>query len=80
MNLLRYLLGAGDDVCVQSGHLDTDGFTGITVLTIAGVRAVIESGSIDFHTWDWHTQVYFERAWLRLTAPPFFLMPKPGPA
>jgi predicted dehydrogenase len=75
INLLRYLLAAGDDASVRSADLDPDGFNGIAILEVAGIRAAIESGSIDFHTWDWHTQVYFERGWVRLSAPPFFVRP-----
>jgi predicted dehydrogenase len=75
INLLRFLLGAGDDARVRSVHLDDDGYTGVVILDVAGVRTVIESGVIEFHQWDWHTQVYFDQGWIKVHAPPFFLRP-----
>ncbi len=52
--------------------------TGLIVLNIGGVRAVIESGYTRYHAWDEHTQLYFEGGWLRTQAPP--LMQKETPA
>ncbi len=75
INLLRYLLGAGDDVSVRSVDLNDDGITGLVVLDVGGVRSVIESGSMAFHQWDEHTQIYFEKAWVHAWAPPFFAKP-----
>ena len=72
LNLLRFLLG--DDAGqarVVAAHLDgADGMTGLTVLDIGGVRAVVESGYTKFHAWEEHTTVYFEGGWLRTAAPP----------
>src|SRR5205085_74079 len=51
-------------------QLDSDGMTGLTVLDIGGVRAVVESGYTKFHAWEEHTQIYFQRGWLRTEAPP----------
>ncbi len=71
VNLLRFLL---DDAAGQarpvSVLLDGDGMTGLTVLDIGGVRAVVESGYTHFHAWEEHTQIYFENGWLRTEAPP----------
>lgn len=75
INLLRYLLDAGDDVRVRSVDLDADGMTGLVVLDIGGVRAVIESGNMAYHAWDEHTQIYFQKAWVHVWAPPFFVKP-----
>jgi predicted dehydrogenase len=70
INLLRFLL---DDTTgaakVVSVLLDADGMTGLTVLDIGGVRAVVESGGTRFHAWEEHTQVYFEGGWLKTEAP-----------
>jgi predicted dehydrogenase len=70
LNLLRYLLDAGDDARVHSADLDADGYTGVTVLAVAGVRCVLETGRLAYHRWDEHTQVYFERGWVHVWSPP----------
>ncbi len=74
INLLRFLLGAQktEQVGVEVVTFDSDGFTGIVVLKLAGVRCVIESATSNYHTWDEHTQLYFTNGWLRAVAPPFF--------
>jgi predicted dehydrogenase len=72
INLLRFLLDVErvDQIEVESVNLDPDGFTGIVVLRMAGVRCVVESAKSDFHGWDEHTQVYFERGWLKVASQP----------
>jgi len=75
INLLRYLLDAGDDVRVRNVDLDADGLTGLVALDLGGVRAAIESGSTDFHAWDEHTQVYFKRGWVHAWSPDLFTRP-----
>jgi predicted dehydrogenase len=70
VNLLRYLLDAGDDARVRLVDLDDDGYTGIAVLSVAGVRCLLETGRLRHHRWDEHTQVYFERGWVHTWAPP----------
>ncbi|MBO0702528.1 MAG: Gfo/Idh/MocA family oxidoreductase [Candidatus Dormibacteraeota bacterium] len=70
INLLRYLLGAGDDASVRSVELDPDGQTGVVVLRLGGVRAVLETASTRFHDWDEHTQVYFRQGWVHVWSPP----------
>jgi len=71
LNLLRFLLDdhAGE-ARVVTALLDQDGLTGLTVLDIGGVRAVVESAYTRFHAWEEHTTVYFEGGWLRTAAPP----------
>ncbi|MCC6443775.1 MAG: Gfo/Idh/MocA family oxidoreductase [Armatimonadetes bacterium] len=70
INLLRFLLDdASGQAKVASVLLDGDGMTGMTVLDIGGVRAVVESAYTRFHAWEEHTQVYFEGGWLRTQAP-----------
>ncbi|HWE61625.1 MAG TPA: Gfo/Idh/MocA family oxidoreductase [Chloroflexota bacterium] len=75
INLLRYLLDAGDDARVRSVDLDPDGLTGLVVLELAGARSVIESGSTTFHSWDEHTQVYFQKGWIHIWSPALFTVP-----
>ena len=64
LNLLRFFLDAGDNVRVKTVDLNPDGYTGITVLDMNGVRATLETGSLRFYRWDEHTQVYFNRGWV----------------
>ena len=79
LNLLRFFLGdSGGMTKVVSVDLNDDGMTGIVVLKIRGVRAVVESAYTKFHGWEEHTQIYFEGGWLRTKAPP--LMQKEEPA
>jgi predicted dehydrogenase len=79
LNLLRFLLGGdGGTTRVVSVSLDQDGMTGVVVLDVAGVRAVVESAYTKYHAWEEHTQVYFEGGWLKTGAPP--LMHKEEPA
>jgi predicted dehydrogenase len=79
LNLLRFFLGDdGGKTRVVSVSLDQDGYTGIVVLDIAGVRAVVESAWTNYHAWEEHTQVYFEGGWLKTGAPP--LLHKEEPA
>ncbi len=79
VNLLRWFLDAGDDVEVRAVDLDpADGVTGVVVLNVSGVRTVIESGSVAYHGWEEHTQVYFRQGWVRTCAPPLLLRNMPA--
>lgn len=70
INLLRYFLEEDDNPAkLAAVHLDQDGMTGLTVLDIGGVRAVVESGYAQFHAWEEHTQIYFEGGWVKTHAP-----------
>jgi predicted dehydrogenase len=73
VNLLRFLLDAGDDATVAHVDLDPDGYTGLAVLRVGGVRCVLETGRLAYHRWDEHTQIYFERGWMHTWAPPLLL-------
>jgi predicted dehydrogenase len=73
VNLLRFVLDAGDDARVVHADLDPDGYTGLITLRIDGVRSVLETGRLRYHRWDEHTQVYFEEGWLHTWAPPLLL-------
>ncbi len=58
--------------------LDDDGYTGVVILDLNGVRAVIESGSISHFRWDEHTQIYFRHGWIHTWAPPLLLRQTPA--
>jgi len=79
INLLRWFLDAGDNVRVRSVDLDADGYCGVVILDMDGVRATIESGSLAYHSWDEHTQIYFARGWVKAWAPPLLLRNQPAP-
>jgi len=78
VNLVRWFLDAGDDVKIKAVEFDDDGVTGVVVLEVGGVRTVIESGSISYHGWEEHTQVYFQGGWIRTEAPPLLLRNVPA--
>jgi len=79
VNLLRFFLDDTERTAsVRTVELDADGYTGIVVLDIGGTRAVIESAYSRHHSWDEHTQIYFEGGWLKTHAPA--LMQKEVPA
>jgi predicted dehydrogenase len=79
INLVRWFLDAGDRAKVRIVDLDAaDGYSGVVVLDVAGVRAVIESGSVAYHAWDEHTQIFFEKGWIRTEAPPLLLRNMPA--
>jgi predicted dehydrogenase len=80
VNLVRWFLDAGGDVRVRAVDLDAkDGFSGVVVLEVAGVRAIIESGAVAYHGWDEHTQLFFEGGWIKTDAPPLLLRNVPAP-
>jgi predicted dehydrogenase len=78
INLLRWFLGAEDDVHVRAVDLDDDGYTGVTVLDMAGTRAALETGRVSHYRWDEHTQLYFEHGWIKTCAPPLLLKQVPA--
>ncbi|MBM3234665.1 Gfo/Idh/MocA family oxidoreductase [Candidatus Poribacteria bacterium] len=78
INLLRWLLDAGDKVQVKTVDLDDNGYTGIVIFDMAGVRVTLETGSISHYRWDEHTQIYFEHGWVHTWAPPLLLKNTPA--
>ncbi len=84
VNLLRWLLGPGgeaarlDEVRIRAVDLNDDGYTGLVVLDIAGVRAAIETGAVSHYRWDEHTQIYFRHGWVKAWAPPLLLRNQPA--
>lgn len=78
INLLRWFLDGGDQVAVRMVDLDEDGYTGVTILDVNGVRAVLETGRISHYRWDEHTQIYFRDGWVKTWAPPLLLKQVPA--
>ena len=78
VNLMRWLLGSGDDAEVRAVDLDEDGHTGVVVLRLGGVRAVLETGRLSHYRWDEHTQIYFRDGWVHTWAPPLLLRQVPA--
>lgn len=70
LNLVRFLLDAGDDARVVSVDMDDEGIRGVTTLRVKGVRVSLETGMLRHHRWEEHTQVYFQDGWLQTWAPP----------
>jgi predicted dehydrogenase len=78
INLMRWLLSAGDNVSVRAVDLNEDGYTGIVIFDMAGTRAVLETGSLSHYRWDEHTQIYFRDGWIQTWAPPLLLKQVPA--
>ena len=78
VNLLRWFLSAGHNVQVRVVDLDDDGYTGVVILDMAGIRTTLESGRLSYHAWDEHTQIYFEDGWIKTWAPPLLLKNVPA--
>ena len=78
VNLLRWFLNAGDDVRVRTVDFDADGYTGVVIFDMAGVRAVLESGRVSHYRWDEETQIYFQDGWIKTWAPPLLLKQVPA--
>lgn len=77
VNLIRFFAGA-EKADVKVVDLNPDGFTGIVIFEVNGIRAIIESGSDAYHGWDEHTQVYFEKGWIKTCVPVLLLKNVPA--
>jgi predicted dehydrogenase len=78
VNLLRWLLDAEDRVRVRVVDLNEDGYTGVVVLDMDGIRSTLETGALSHYRWDEHTQVYFRHGWVQTWAPPLLLRNQPA--
>jgi predicted dehydrogenase len=78
VNLLRWFLDAGEGGTVEGVHLGPDGLSGVVVLQLGGTRAVIESGQVDYHAWEEHTQLFFEQGWIKTRSAPLLLKNVPA--
>ncbi len=78
VNLLRFFLDvqSRDQVQVRKVDLDEDGYTGTVTLQLDGTRCIIESGRTRFHSWEEHTQVYFEGGWIHTWPKGLFVQPQ----
>lgn len=79
VNLIRWLMDAGKDVKVKSATLDIkDGITGVVVLDVDGITAIIESGTMKSHEWNEHTQIFFQGGYIRSDSPNLLLRNVPA--
>jgi predicted dehydrogenase len=78
VNLLRWLLDAGDRITIKSVDLDENGLSGVVVLDVNGTRATIESGHVAYNGWEEHTQIYFQKGWIKACSPPLLLKNVPA--
>ena len=78
INLLRWFLDAGDQAQVKAVDLDDNGYSGVVIFDIAGVRVTLETGRVSHYRWDEHTQIYFEDGWVHTWAPPLLLKNTPA--
>ena len=78
INLLRWFLDAGDQAQVKHVDLDDNGYSGIVIFDMAGVRVTLETGKVSHYRWDEHTQIYFEDGWVHTWAPPLLLKNTPA--
>jgi predicted dehydrogenase len=60
VNLLRWLLDAGDQASVRFVDLDENGERGVVGLTVAGTRCLLETGWHNRHWWDDRTEIQFD--------------------
>ncbi|MBA2481677.1 MAG: Gfo/Idh/MocA family oxidoreductase [Planctomycetes bacterium] len=78
INLVRWFLGSTGGVTVKAAELGANGVHGVVVLDVGGVPVTIESGWLDYEGWDEHTQVFFDKGWVRTEAPPLLLKNVPA--
>ncbi len=78
VNLMRWFLDAGDNVSVKAVDLDENGYTGVVILDMAGIRVTLETGHVSHYRWDEHSQLYFENGWVHTWAPPLLLKNTPA--
>ncbi|MDQ1317469.1 MAG: hypothetical protein QG588_1121 [Candidatus Poribacteria bacterium] len=78
INLMRWFLDAGDNVKVKSVDFDDNGYTGVTIMDMGGVRVTLETGGLSHYRWDEHSQIYFENGWVHTWAPPLLLKNTPA--
>ncbi len=78
INLMRWFLEAADDVRVKAVDLDANGYTGIVIFDMAGIRVTLETGHVSHYRWDEHSQLYFENGWIHTWAPPLLLKNTPA--
>ena len=78
INLMRWFLDAGDNVSVKAVDLDENGYSGIVIFDMGGIRVTLETGHVSHYRWDEHSQIYFENGWVHTWAPPLLLKNTPA--
>ena len=78
INLLRWFLDTGDQAQVKVVDLDDNGYSGVVIFEMVGVRVTLETGRVSHYRWDEHTQIYFEDGWVHTWAPPLLLKNTPA--
>jgi predicted dehydrogenase len=73
VNLTRWLLDSKINPQVRAVQLADDAYKGTVILDYDGVPCNLESGMIDSHLWDDHTQVYFEKGWVKRSTQPLLM-------
>ena len=56
VNLMRWFLGAEDNVTIKAVDLNDNGYTGVVILDMNGIRVTLETGHISHYRWDEHSQ------------------------
>ena len=78
INLMRWFLDAGNKVTVKAVDLDANGYTGVVIFDMDGIRVTLETGHVSHYRWDEHSQIYFENGWIHTWAPPLLLKNTPA--
>ncbi len=80
VNLLRWFLESETNgTRVLHTTLDKDdGCTGVTVLDVGGVTTSLETGYLQCHEWNEHTQFFFENGWIKTEMPTLLLRNVPA--
>lgn len=78
INLMRWFLDTGDNVSVKAVDLDENGYSGVVIFDMGGIRVTLETGHVSHYRWDEHSQIYFENGWVHTWAPPLLLKNTPA--
>ena len=74
VNLTRWLLDSKAQPKVVDVHLDNEkGYSGTLLMEYEGIPCNLESGNVNSHLWDDHTQIYFEGGWVKRSTSPLLL-------
>jgi predicted dehydrogenase len=73
VNLTRWLLDSKVKPSVRTVQLEDDAYKGTVILDYDGIPCNLESGNVDSHLWDDHTQIYFEKGWVKRSTHPLLL-------
>ena len=51
INLMRWFLDAGDKVSVKAVDLDANGYSGVVIFDMDGIRVTLETGHVSHYRW-----------------------------